>query len=143
MQEQMKEYFQDMHPRVRVTSATKKILHKIVESIDVIFDEDLPNKTRSTSYNNPPEDHEEENQDDDEISKTTEDIELNSKGPSRYTQKNHPEDQIIGDKSVGVQTRRQLTEQTKEVYIAMLSQIEPKKFEEASKDKYWVNSMNE
>ena len=25
----------------------------------------------------------------------------------------------------------------------MLSQIEPKKFEEASKDKYWVNAMNE
>ena len=25
----------------------------------------------------------------------------------------------------------------------MLSQIEPKRFEEASKDKYWVNAMNE
>ena len=25
----------------------------------------------------------------------------------------------------------------------MLSQIEPKKFEEAKKDKYWVNDMNE
>ena len=25
----------------------------------------------------------------------------------------------------------------------MLSQIEPKEFEEASKDKYWVNAMNE
>ena len=25
----------------------------------------------------------------------------------------------------------------------MLSQIEPKRFEEANKDKYWVNAMNE
>ena len=88
----------------------KKTLRKIVESIDVRFDEELTNKTRSTGCSNPPEDHEEENQDDDEIRKTTEDVELSSKSPSRYTQKNHPEDQIIGDKSVGVQTRRQLTE---------------------------------
>ena len=54
-----------------------KKLHKIMESIDVRFDEDLPNKTRSTSCNKPPKDHEEENQDDDEISKTTKDTELN------------------------------------------------------------------
>ena len=64
------------------------------------------------------------------------------KTPSRYTQKNHPEDQIIGDKSVRVQTRRQLAEQTEDVYLARLSQIEPKKFEEARKDKYWVSAMN-
>ena len=114
-----------------------------MESIDVRFDEDIPNRTRSTRCNNPPNDHEDENQDNDELSKITEDIELNSKGPSRHTQKNHPEDQIIGDKSVGVQTRRQLAEETEEVYLALLSQIEPKKFEEANKDKNWVNDMNE
>ena len=79
-----------------------KTLWKIVESIDVKFDEELPNKTRSTGCSNPLEDDEEEKQDDDEIRKTIDDTELNSKGPSRYTQKNHPEDQIIGDKSVGV-----------------------------------------
>ena len=61
----------------------------------------------------------------------------------RHTQKNHLEDQIIGDKSAGVQTRRQLAEQTEEVYLAMLSQIEPNNFDEASKDKNWVNIMNE
>ena len=87
-----------------------KRLQKIVESIDVRVDEYLPNKTRNTSCANPLDDHEAENQDNDEHSKTTEDIELNSKGPSRHTQKNHPEDQIIEDKSVGVQTRRQLAE---------------------------------
>ena len=90
-----------------------------MESIDVRFDEELPNKTRSTGCRNPPEYHEEENQDDDELRKTTEDTELNSKYPSRYTQKNHLEYQIIGDKSVGVQTRRQLAEQTEEIYLAM------------------------
>ena len=70
-----------------------KTLQKIVESIDVRFDEDLPNiMSRSTRCNNPPEDHEEENQDNDELSKTTENTKLNSKGPSRHTQKSHPED---------------------------------------------------
>ena len=92
-----------------------KTLRKIVESIDVRFDEELPKNKRDTNDNSPSENHEEENQDDDETRKTTEVVELRSKAPSRYTQKNHSEDQIIGDKRVGVQTRKQLTEQTKEV----------------------------
>ena len=83
-----------------------KRLHKIMESIDVRFDEELPNRTRSTRCTNPPDDLEDENQDNDELNKITEDTELKSKGLSRHTQKNHPEDQIIGDKSVGVQTIR-------------------------------------
>ena len=77
-----------------------------MESIDVRFDEELPNRTRSIRCSNPPDDIEEENQDNDELCKTTEDVELNSRGPSRHTQKNHPEDKIIRDKSVGFQTRR-------------------------------------
>ena len=57
------------------------------------FDEELPNNTRGTDYNSPSDNHEEENQDDDdETSNTTEDVELRSKAPSRYTQNNHPED---------------------------------------------------
>ena len=44
-----------------------KTLRKIVETIDVRFDEELPNKTRITGCSNPPEDHEEESQDDDQI----------------------------------------------------------------------------
>ena len=51
-----------------------KTLRTIVESIDVKFDEELPNKTRSTGCSNPPEDYEEENQDDDEINKTIENV---------------------------------------------------------------------
>jgi hypothetical protein len=56
------------------------------------------------------------------------------------TQKNHPEELIIGNKSDGVQTRRQLLYQTK---IALLSQIEPSSIKEACKYENWVNAMNE
>ena len=114
-----------------------------MESIDVRFNEELLDRTRNTNCANPPYHHQDENQENKEQNETTKYTEINSKGPSRHTQKNHPEDQIIGDKSAGVQTRRQLVEQTDEVYLVMLSQIEPKNFDEASKDKNWINAMNE
>jgi hypothetical protein len=65
-------------------------------------------------------------------------IETNT--PSRITQKNHPEELIIGNKSNGVQRRRQLLYRTK---IAILSHIEPNSIKDACKDENWVNSMNE
>ena len=46
----------------------------------------------------------------------------NTKTPSRRVQKNHPKEQIIGNTSDGVHTRRQLMYQTE---IAYLSQVEP------------------
>jgi regulator of extracellular matrix RemA (YlzA/DUF370 family) len=54
------------------------------------------------------------------------------KAPSKRVQKNHPENQIIGDKDLGVETRRKLI-----FYFehAMLSIIEPNNFVEASKSK--------
>ena len=45
----------------------------------------------------------------------------------------------MGDKNVGVKTRRQLTG----VEHALLSIVEPNKFTEASKSDEWVKSMNE
>ena len=63
-----------------------------------------------------------------------------TKTPSRITQKNHPEGLIIGNKSTGVQTRRQLLYQTK---IELFSYIEPNSIKEACKDENWVNDMNE
>lgn len=48
-----------------------KSLHKIVESINVRFDEDLPYRTRSSNYTNPLDDHEDENQENEEQIKTT------------------------------------------------------------------------
>ena len=62
------------------------------------------------------------------------------KTPSIMTQKNHPEELIIGNKSDGVHTRRQLLYQTK---IEILSHIEPISIKEACKDENWVNAMNE
>jgi hypothetical protein len=63
-----------------------------------------------------------------------------TKTPSRMTQKNHPEELIIGNKSDGVKTRRQLLYQTK---ITLLSHIEPNSIKAACKDENWVNAMNE
>ena len=63
----------------------------------------------------------------------------NTKNPSRRVQKNHPESQIMGDKNIGVKTRRQLPD----VEQALLSIVEPKNFTEANKSDEWVKAMNE
>ena len=64
----------------------------------------------------------------------------NTKTPSRRVQKNHLEEQIIGNTSDGVQTRRQIMYQTE---VAYLSQVEPTSIKEACKDASWVKAMNE
>lgn len=38
---------------------------------------------------------------------------------------------------------RQITKKFEQVHIAMFSQIEPENFEEESKDKSWIDAMNE
>jgi hypothetical protein len=60
--------------------------------------------------------------------------------PSRITQKNHLEGMIIGNKIIGVQTRRQLLYQTQ---ITLLSYIEPNSIKEECTDENWVSAMNE
>jgi regulator of extracellular matrix RemA (YlzA/DUF370 family) len=62
------------------------------------------------------------------------------RAPSKRVQKNHPESQIIGDKSAGVETRRKLTFDSEQ---EMLSLIEPNSVKESIKSKYWIKSMNE
>jgi hypothetical protein len=57
-------------------------------------------------------------------------------------QKNHPSDQIIGNKDAGVETRRRIRSQ-KQQHLALLSTIETNNFEEANKDKYWVKATDE
>lgn len=57
--------------------------------------------------------------------------------------KNHHENQIIGVKTEGVQTRRKLVEKSKQVHIATMLEIEPKNFDEEIKKKKWIHSMNE
>ena len=51
----------------------------------------------------------------------------NTKTPSRWVQKNHHENQIIGDKESRVKTRRKLLDEEQ----ALLSIIEPKTFKKA------------
>ena len=64
------------------------------------------------------------------------------KTPSRRVQKNHPSDQIIGNKDAGVETRREI-HSPKKMHLAPSSMIQPTYFEEASKDKFWNKAMDE
>ena len=63
------------------------------------------------------------------------------KTPSRCVQKNHPETQILGQKEVGVQTRRTIREASS--YLVLLSSVEPQNVNEACKYECWVKAMNE
>jgi hypothetical protein len=66
-----------------------------------------------------------------------------SNSSSIITQKNHPASQIIGEKDKGVHTRRRIIKNTEQSHIAFISMMEPKNFNEASKDVNWLKSMNE
>ena len=61
----------------------------------------------------------------------------------KYVQRHHPEEQIIGNRDEGVQTRRRISIKPKRKVIALLSMIEPETFAEASKDPHWVKAMEE
>ena len=54
---------------------------------------------------------------------------------------NHPTEQILGDPLQGVKTRSSLRNICN--HLAFLSQIEPKRFEDAEHDKLWINAMEE
>jgi hypothetical protein len=64
------------------------------------------------------------------------------KTPRKRVQKNHPLDQIIGNKDVGVETRRKIRS-PEQTHLALLSTIEPNCFEESNKDEFWNKAMNE
>ena len=67
-----------------------------------------------------------------------------SKTPNRWIQRNHPLEQIIGDRSTGVETRRRKQIQTPEhLHLSLLSIVEPKYVEEAKRDKHWIKAMEE
>src|ERR1700678_2962974 len=90
---------------------------------------------------------EEEEEDEDEDEENSTDVEeqaqqVSPKTPSKRVQKNHPSDQIIGNKDAGVETRRKLCS-PEQTHLALLSTIEPNCFEEASKDEFWNKAMDE
>jgi hypothetical protein len=55
--------------------------------------------------------------------------------------KNHPVDQIIGNKDAGFDTRRRICS-PEQTHLALSSTIELNKFEEASKDEFWNKDMD-
>jgi len=66
---------------------------------------------------------------------------VEEKNSSRYVRKNHLETQILGEKEVGVQTRRTITGTSS--YLALLSSTKPQNVNETCKDECWVKVMDE
>jgi hypothetical protein len=90
---------------------------------------------------------EEEEKDEDEYEENPTEVEeqvqqLSPKTPTKRVQKNHPSAQIIGNKDAGVETRRKICS-LEQTHLALLSTIEPKCFEEASKDEFLNKAMDE
>jgi hypothetical protein len=86
-----------------------------------------------------------EEEDEDEENPTEEEEkvqQVSPKTPSKRVQKNHPSDQIIGNKDARVETRRKIRS-PKQTHLALLSTIEPNCFEEASKDEFWNKAMDQ
>ena len=67
---------------------------------------------------------------------------VSPKTPSKWVQKNHPSDQIIGNKDARVETRRKIRSPEK-THLTLLSTIETNSFEEANKDEFWNKAMDE
>jgi hypothetical protein len=127
-------------------------LHKIMESENVKLD-DLTSRRIKSQDNSQVDERRRDGDDDDEIEEIQEEESQSeeeneeeasprqdSKAPSRRVQRDHPESQIIGNKSVGVETRRRLTYESEQI---MLSLIEPKTFAKVGKDEDWIKAMNE
>jgi hypothetical protein len=127
----------------------------MVDYIDVKVDEGIParevysneSSTEDTTKAENEQVRESENEDsasdEDPDTQTKSNQQTTSNSSSRITQKNHPASQIIGEKDKGVQTRRKLIKNTEQSHIAFISMLEPKNFNEASKDEHWVKAMND
>lgn len=61
--------------------------------------------------------------------------------PSSRVKLNHPKENIIDDLSEGMRLRRKVLSQL--TYISCVSQVEPKKVEEALKYDFWINVMHD
>jgi hypothetical protein len=131
-----------------------KRLHKMVDCIDVKIDEGIPSRevysnetsTEETAKAKDERVQESENEDSklDEDSGTQ--IDSNQQSTtnfsSRIIQKNHPASKIIGERDKGLHTGRKLIKTTEQSHRALISMLEPKNLNEASKDDHWVKAMN-
>jgi len=124
-----------------------KRLGKFFGSIDIVVDEagENPKQVKTKEWEEDEDYPSTSNQTNAEEEETNEALEeqitVEEKTPSRYVQKNHPKTQILGQKEVGVQTKRTITEASS--YLALLSSIEQQNVHEACKDECWVKDMNE
>jgi transposase InsO family protein len=128
-------------------------LNKVVESINVTIDETgIPKSKKEENQSmeqlfEEEDEKEEEEEDEDEDEENPTEVEeqvqqVSPKTPSKRVQKNHPSDQIIGNKDAGVETRRKIRS-PEQTHLALLSTIEPNCFEEANKDEFWNKAMDE
>jgi len=86
----------------------------------------IPRQVKSKGFKDDEDYHSTSNQTNDEedtYEEPEEQIRVEEKTPSRYVQKNHLETQILGQKEVGVQTRRTISESSS--YLAFLSSTKP------------------
>jgi hypothetical protein len=89
------------------------------------------------------EEEEDEYEDEENPTEVEEQVQqVSPKTPSKRVQKNHPSDQIIGNKDARVETRRKI-HSPEQTHLALLSTIEPNYFEEANKDEFWNKAMDE
>ena len=63
--------------------------------------------------------------------------------PKNRCQKNHPLDQIIGDKDAKIRTRRRLFGRNEKAHFSLLFTTEPGTFVESSIDEQCVKEMEE
>ena len=120
------------------------ILNKVVESINVTIDETGRPESKEEENESMEQLFEEEAEDENEVEEEDEEnpIEIEEKvqqvspkTPSKQVQKNHPLDQIMGNKYAGVETRRRICS-LEQMHLALLSTIEPNNFEEVGNDEF-------
>ena len=124
-----------------------KRLEKVEESIHVIFDETnryvssvddddvilgIEDKIKDLSIND------KKTEPVEQVKEESKDVKMNDLPKEWKYAKSHPQDLIIGDVSKGISTRSALQQAAN---CAFISQIVPKKVEEALKDEYWIMSM--
>ena len=66
---------------------------------------------------------------------------LDSNEPTPWVRRLHNKEDVIGDVNEGVRTRRQIANLIS--FTCYISQIEPKKVDEALNDEFWVLAMQE
>jgi hypothetical protein len=127
-----------------VYSSTRKaykcynlILNKVVERINVKIDE-IDKPESKEEENKSMEQLFEEEDEENPIEAEEQVQQVSTKTPSKRAQKNHPSDQIIGNKDVGVETRRKI-HSPKQTHLTLLSTIEPNCVEEAKRMNFGIS----